>query len=128
MDRARHGKIGYSVVRFLKKDAAKGAATTKINTDQIKAASTGCCIGHTWMVADGFGLPHRLRTPAVTALTGFQSATAWSQPGMCWVGTIALETKAKGNRTRAASSGWAPGPGAGESRPSSPCAPGRRRR
>ena len=33
-----------------------------------------------------------------TALTGFQSATACSHPGMCWVGTMALETKASGNR------------------------------
>ena len=36
---------GYSVVRRLKKWEAKGAATARITTDQIKAASTGCCMG-----------------------------------------------------------------------------------
>ena len=36
----------YSVVCFLKKWAASGAATARMPTDQISAASTGCCIGH----------------------------------------------------------------------------------
>jgi hypothetical protein len=36
---------GYSVVLRLKKCDAKGAAIAKISTDQISAASTGCCIG-----------------------------------------------------------------------------------
>ena len=36
----------YSVVRRLKKCDAKGAATAKMITDQMRAASTGCCIGH----------------------------------------------------------------------------------
>ena len=35
----------YSVVRCLKKCAASGPATARISTDQISAASTGCCIG-----------------------------------------------------------------------------------
>ena len=48
------------------------------------------------MVPDGFGLPQRTRVPATTALTGFQMAMAWSHPGMCWVGTMALETNVAG--------------------------------
>ena len=86
-------------MRRLKKCDAKGAATARISTDQIRAASTGCCMGHAWMVADGFGFPQRFRAPAVTALTGFQSAIACNHPGMCCVGTMAFETKASGNRT-----------------------------
>ncbi len=35
----------------------------------------------------------------MTALTGFQFATTWSHPGMCWVGTNALDTKVSGNST-----------------------------
>ena len=71
----------------------------RITTDQINAASTGCCIGQAWILADGFGLPHRSRAPAHTALTGFQSAMACIQPGMASVGTMALDTKARGNST-----------------------------
>lgn len=37
---------GYSVVRRLKKYEASGAATARMSADQIKAASTGCCMGH----------------------------------------------------------------------------------
>ena len=51
---------------------------------------------------DGSGrvrVPPELACPAVTALTGFQSATACSHPGMCCVGTMALETKASGKST-----------------------------
>ena len=70
-----------------------------ITTDQINAASTGCCIGQALITCDGFGLFQRSRTPAQTAETGFQSAMACIQPGMCAVGTMALETKAKGNST-----------------------------
>ena len=44
-------------------------------------------------------MPHRSRAPATTALTGFQLATTCSQPGMCWVGTKALETNVSGNST-----------------------------
>ena len=50
-------------------------------------------------MADGFGLPHRLRVAATTALTGFQLATTCSHPGMCWVGTNALDTNVSGNKT-----------------------------
>ena len=92
------GSKSYSVVRFLKECAASGQATARIATDQISAASTGCCIGHACTMAEGFGLPHRSRAPATTALTGFQFATACSQPGMCWVGTKALETKVRGEQ------------------------------
>ena len=46
----------------------------------------------------GSGYP-RAGAPAVTTLTGFQSATACSHPGMCCVGTMALETKASGKST-----------------------------
>ena len=44
------------------------------------------------------GSPNRSRAAAVTALTGFQSATVRNTAGMCWVGTSALETKASGKR------------------------------
>ena len=44
-------------------------------------------------------MPHSSRAPAQTALTGFQSAMACIQPGMSAVGTMALDTKASGNRT-----------------------------
>ena len=90
---------GYSVVRRLKKYEASGAATARMTMDQISAASTGCCMGQADTEADGLGFPNSCRAPAVTALTGFQSAIAWSQPGMCSVGTRALEMKASGNRT-----------------------------
>ena len=49
----------------------------------------GCCIVQAWIDADGLGLSQSWRAAAVTALTGFQSAMACSQPGMCWVGTSA---------------------------------------
>jgi hypothetical protein len=71
---------------------ASGAATARISTVQAGEASMGCCIGQALIDADGFGLSQSWRAPAVTALTGFQSAMACSQPGMCWVGTIALDT------------------------------------
>ena len=54
---------------------------------------------HASITCDGFGLSHRSRTAAHTAETGFQSAIACIQPGMCAVGTMALDTKAKGNST-----------------------------
>src|SRR5215470_9620063 len=90
---------GYSVVRRRKYRDASGAATARISADQASAASMGCCIGQALIDADGFGLSQSWRAPAVTALTGFQSAAACSQPGMCWVGTIALDTNASGNST-----------------------------
>lgn len=86
----------HSVVLRLKKWVAAGAATARITAEQITAAATGCCIGHAWIVPDGLGFPHSTRVPATTALTGFQVVIAWSQPGMCWVGIRALETKARG--------------------------------
>src|SRR5262245_17664914 len=86
-------------MRCRKKCAASGAATAKITTDQIREASIGCCIGQARTIADGFGFPQRWRSAAQTALTGFQFAMACSQPGMCSVGTMALETKASGNST-----------------------------
>src|ERR1700687_718885 len=89
----------HSVVRRLKKYEANGAAIARISADQMRAASTGCCIGQAWMAPEGLGLPHRSRAPAVTALTGFQSAMACSHPGMCCVGTMALDTKASGKST-----------------------------
>src|SRR5207248_997680 len=87
----------YSVVLRLKKWAAAGAATARITADQASAACTGCCIGHAWIVPDGFGFPHSTRVPDTTALTGFQVVIACSQPGMCWVGTMALDTKVSGS-------------------------------
>src|ERR1700722_1080536 len=79
--------------------AARGHATARITTDQIRAASTGCCIGQTCTMAEGFGLPQRSRAPATTGLTGFQLARACRHPGMCWVGTNALDTNVRGNKT-----------------------------
>src|ERR1700728_339109 len=67
-------------------------------SDHPTAASTGCCIGHAETVLDGLGLPNRCRTAAVTALTGFQLAIAWSQPGIPAVGTSAFDTMARGNK------------------------------
>jgi hypothetical protein len=67
-----HRPHSYSVVLRLKKWDAAGAATARITTDQISAAATGCCIGHAWIVPDGFGFPQSTRVPATTALTGFQ--------------------------------------------------------
>ena len=89
----------YSVIRCRKKYDASGAAIARISTDQMSEASTGCCMGQAWTTDDGFGLPHRCRVPAQTALTGFQFAMACIHPGMCNVGTMALETKDNGNRT-----------------------------
>ena len=43
--RAPRGAGGYSVVRRRKKWEAKGAAAARMTTDQIKEASTGCCMG-----------------------------------------------------------------------------------
>jgi hypothetical protein len=90
--------VSYSVVFRLKKWDAAGAATARITTDQISAASIGCCIGHAWIVLDGFGFPQRVRVPATTALTGFQVVIVWSQSGMPWVGTIALDMNVSGKR------------------------------
>ena len=67
--------------------------------DQSSDVTTGCCIGQSWMAADGFGLPKRSRAAAVTALTGFQSAMTRTTVGMRSVGTSALETNASGKRT-----------------------------
>src|ERR1700735_790956 len=89
----------YSVVRRRKYHEASGAATARISADQASDASMGCCIGQAWIDADGFGLSQSWRAPAVTALTGFQSAAACSQPSMCSVGTSALDTNARWNST-----------------------------
>ena len=89
----------YSVVRRLKKCAANGAATARIPTDQISAISTGCCMDQAGIVPEGFGFPHKTRVPAITALTGFHVAIACNHPGMCCVGTNALDTKVIGNST-----------------------------
>src|ERR1700728_2514630 len=59
----------------------------------------GASMGQPGTTCDGFGLFQRCRTPAQTAETGFQSAMACIQPGMWAVGTMELETKAKGNST-----------------------------
>src|SRR5580658_8741373 len=64
----------YSVVRRRKKRFASGAATARISADQASDASMGCCISQAPIDADGFGLRQSGRAPAVTALTGFQSA------------------------------------------------------
>ena len=74
------------VVRRRKRWAASGAKTTSMPRDQATAAATGCCMGQAESELDGFGLPNRVRTAAVTALTGFQSAMVCSQPGMPVVG------------------------------------------
>ena len=58
------------------------------------AASATVCT-----VLDGLGFPNRSRTAAATALTGFQLAITCIQPGMPWVGTMAFETIASGNKT-----------------------------
>ena len=55
----------------------------------------GCCMGHACTNAEGLGLPKSSRAAAVTALTGFQLATARRAAGMWAVGTSALETIAK---------------------------------
>src|SRR5277367_309842 len=89
----------YSVVRRRKYHEASGAATARISADQASDGSMGCWIGQAGIDADGFGLSQSWRAAAVTALTGFQSAMACSQPGMCWVGTSALDTNARGNST-----------------------------
>jgi hypothetical protein len=49
----------YSEVRRRNSQAARGAATTRMNADHATAASTGCCIGHALIVADGLGFPQR---------------------------------------------------------------------
>ena len=58
------------VVRRRKRCVARGTNTSRIAADHASAASTGCCIGHTWSAADGFGLPNNVRAAAVTALAG----------------------------------------------------------
>jgi hypothetical protein len=50
-------------------------------------------------VAAGLGFPNRSRQEAATALSGFQLATAWSHPGIPWVGTNAFEINARGKKT-----------------------------
>jgi hypothetical protein len=79
------------VILRLKKKVASGAATTRIAADHRSDIATGCCIGQAWTAPDGLGSAHRTLAAATTALTGFQVAIACSQPGMCWVGTIALD-------------------------------------
>src|SRR5262245_47811222 len=66
--------------------------------DQMSEAAIGCCIGQAPLVADGLGLWKSRRAAAVTALTGFQSATVRTKAGMFPVGTTALEMKASGKR------------------------------
>ena len=86
------------VVLRRKRWVASGAKTTRMARDHATAATTGCCIGHAEIELDGFGLPKKCRAAAVTALTGFQFAMTWSQPGIPDVGTIAFETMASGNK------------------------------
>ena len=86
------------MVRRLNSRVAVIEHTTRITTDQMMAASIGCCMGQAGMVDDGFGLPHSSRTAAATALTGFQAAIVPSQVGRPLVGTKALDTNASGNR------------------------------
>jgi hypothetical protein len=45
------------------------------------------------------GVANRSRQEAATALSGFQFATARSQPGIPWVGTKAFETNDRGRKT-----------------------------
>ena len=86
------------VVRRRYRCAASGTNTIRIAKDQAIAAMIGCSIGHTWMDADGFGLPNSVRAAAVTALTGFQLAIVCSHAGIPCVGTIALDTIASGKK------------------------------
>src|SRR5271155_5433048 len=89
----------HSVVRRRYRCVASGANTAIIATHQSSDASSACCIGQAWMLADGFGLENSSRAAAVTALTGFQSAIVFNAAGMCSVGTSALDTIASGNST-----------------------------
>src|ERR1035438_10774681 len=72
------------------------ASSPKDHTSEVTMA---CCMGQECTVAEGFGLANSWRHAAVTALIGFQSATARSTVGMRAVGTNALETTARGKRT-----------------------------
>src|SRR5262245_62775779 len=65
-------------------------------TDHSSDVAIGCCIGQTPTAAEGFGLWKSSRAAAVTALTGFQSAIVRRTDGIRSVGTIALETIARG--------------------------------
>src|SRR5216683_3272393 len=78
---------------------AVGAKTAISATDQARTASSGCCMGHAWMVAAGLAPPKRERQLAAIALIGFQSAIACSQDGMPWVGTKAFDTNVSGRNT-----------------------------
>src|SRR5271155_3149097 len=75
-----------------------GAKTISIPIDHRIEAMTGCCIGHTWIAAEGLGLPKSCRQDEAMALTGFQSASVRIQAGMPAVGTRALDTMARGKR------------------------------
>ena len=48
--------------------------------------------------AAGFGLPNSWRHAAASEDIGFHSAIGWSQPGMPWVGTKALEMNVSGRK------------------------------
>src|SRR3954452_8768488 len=89
---------GQPTVFFLNKCADSGAKIAINTADHANEAITGCCIGHACNCADGFGLPNKGRTAAVTALTGFQFAIVCNHPGIPEVGTMALDTMASGKR------------------------------
>src|SRR5690242_18626651 len=90
--------IPHSLVRRWNSLVATTLHTPRMTSDQMSAAATGCCIGHSWIVDDGFGLPQSSRTAAATALTGFQAAILPSHAGRWFVGTNAFDTNASGNR------------------------------
>jgi hypothetical protein len=76
--------------------AASGAQTARIAIDHRTDAAIGCCLGHVRIEAAGFGFPKRSRAAAVTALTGFQSATVRGMVGMPWVATTSTSSQRDG--------------------------------
>ena len=57
-------------------------------SDQAADATSGWRIGQAAIAAAGSGLPSSCLHAAARTLTGFQSATAWSQPGIAVVTMI----------------------------------------
>src|ERR1700722_20341226 len=77
---------------------ASGAKITRSPTDQQTTASSGCWAGQACTRSAGLGLPKSERHAAASDDIGFHSATGWSQPGMPWVGTKALEMNVSGRK------------------------------
>src|SRR5256886_6889088 len=80
---------------FQAEDGIRDLTVTGVQTCALPICRSGQA---RWPAAAPEGLPNRSRQAATSALTGFQSASARSQPGIPAVGTKLLEIRSEERR------------------------------